>query len=92
MRKSKFYGGNKTVEKMLFMRKVEEMIPKVYASIACELYELGWTPQEIEDLFYASQLRWEDSIKNGWDMLENVHEVTGMDVAYFRETGNIVDK
>lgn len=88
--KSKFYGGNKTLDKMILREHINYYVPRVYASIACELWDKGWSAQEIEDLFALSQERWRESERDGWDMLENVQSVTGLKVKYFRETGNIV--
>jgi hypothetical protein len=51
---------------------------------------MGWEAEQIEELFAKSQERWEDSTRNGWDMLQNVEDVTGIKVSYFRDTGNIV--
>lgn len=89
---SKFYrgGAGKQKDKMQLRSYIEWLVPRVYASIACELWELNWTEEQIEDLFARSQERWQDSVENGWDMLKNVQEVTGIQVEYFRQTGNIV--
>lgn len=70
--------------------RIEWIVPRVYASIACELWDMGLDADQIQDLFRKSQERWEDSTCNGWDMLKNVEEVTGVPVTYFRERGNIV--
>lgn len=83
-------NGNNTRDRMVMRRQTEWLVPHVYAAIACELWDKGWSAEEISALFAASQERWRDSVRNGWDMLANVAEVTGIDVRYFRETGNIV--
>ncbi len=90
MKNSKVYGGNKTKDRLTMQRQIEWLVPRVYAAIACELWDDGWTEEQIQDLFARSQARWQDSVENGWDMLKNVQEVTGIQVEYFRQTGNIV--
>jgi hypothetical protein len=88
---SKFIrNGNKTVDRMKMMRQTEYLVPHIYAAIACELWDMGWESEQIQDLFAKSQERWQDSERNGWDMLQNVADVTGIDVQYFKKTGNIV--
>lgn len=83
-------NGNKTKDFLMMRRQTEWLVPHIYAAIACELWDKGWSSEEIQDLFSASQERWLDSERNGWDILENVAEVTGIDVRYFKKTGNIV--
>lgn len=87
---SKFHGGDRKYEKMLISTQINFLVPRVYASIACALWNRGWTAEQIEDMFAESQEYWIDSQKNGWDMLQNVEEVTGIKVTYFKKTGNIV--
>ena len=79
---SKFHGGSKDRHYMLLQRQISEYVPKVYAAIASELWQLGWSADEITDLFNASRERWEQSIREGWDMLQNVYEVTGLNINY----------
>ena len=81
--------GNKSKERLQMRRQTEWLVPHIYAAIACELWDQGWSAEEIQELFTASQERWFDSQRNGWDLLENVAEVTGIDVRYFKTTGNI---
>lgn len=87
---SKFHGGDKKKDKMLLRSYIDYLVPRVYASIACELWDRGWCAKQIENLFADSQDRWRDSVENGWDMLQNVQEVTGIEVEYFKQTGNVV--
>lgn len=89
---SGFYnsGSSKKRDKLILKEQIQYLVPRIYAAIACELWDLGWEAEQIEDLFAKSQERWEDSTRNGWDMLENVEDVTGIKVSYFRDTGNIV--
>ena len=82
--------GNKSIDRMKMRQQTEWLVPHVYAAIACCLWDKGWTAEDIQELFAASQERWMDSVRNGWDILANVAEVTGIDVRYFRQTGNIV--
>ena len=88
---SKFIkNGNKTLDRMKILRQTEWLVPHIYAAIACELWDKGWTAEDIQELFRLSQERWLDSERNGWDLLQNVADVTDIDVRYFRQTGNIV--
>lgn len=83
------YHGNK-LQKLMLKEQIQWLVPRVYAAIACELWDMGWDSDQIQELFAKSQERWRDSTENGWDMLKNVQEVTGIEVQYFRNTGNIV--
>ncbi len=89
---SGFYnsGSSKKRDKLILKEQIQYLVPRIYAAIACELWDLGWEAEQIEELFAKSQERWEDSSRNGWDMLQNVEDVTGIKVSYFRDTGNIV--
>jgi len=87
---SRFHGGDKKKEKMLLQSYITFLVPRVYASIAASLWDMGWSSEQIQVMFSDSQERWRDSVANGWDMLQNVQEVTGIEVEYFKQTGNIV--
>jgi hypothetical protein len=89
---SGFYnsGSSKKRDKLILKEQIQYLVPRIYAAIACELWDMGWEAEQIEELFAKSQERWEDSTRNGWDMLQNVEDVTGIKVSYFRDTGNIV--
>ena len=89
---SGFYnsGSSKKRDKLILKEQIQYLVPRIYAAIACELWDMGWEAEQIEELFAKSQERWEDSTRNGWDMLQNVEDVTGIKVSYFRETGNII--
>lgn len=75
---------------MLLQSYINFLVPRVYASIAASLWDMGWSSEQIQVMFSDSQERWRDSAANGWDMLQNVQEVTGIEVEYFKQTGNIV--
>ena len=88
---SKFIkNGNKTLDRLKMVRQTEWLVPHIYAAIACELWDKGWSAEEIQELFRLSQERWLDSERNGWDLLQNVADVTDIDVRYFKQTGDIV--
>ena len=89
---SGFYnsGSSKKRDKLILKEQIQYLVPRIYAAIACELWDMGWEAEQIEELFAKSQERWQDSNRNGWDMLQNVEDVTGIKVSYFRDTGNIV--
>ena len=79
---SKFYGGGhkKQFEKMKLQTQVNYIVPHIYAAFVCELWDLGWSREEIQTLFNNTWDRWKDSTENGWDILQNVIDVTGIDV------------
>lgn len=83
---SKFHGGgNRRLEFLQLQRHIDEYVPKVYASIGSELWQMGWSKEEINDLFNKSRERWEQSLREGWDMVQNFNEVTGMNIMYLCE-------
>lgn len=79
---SKFHGGINKKEKLLMQRQTEWLVTHVYAAIGSELYQDGWDTDRIQDLFTRSQERWNDSTKNGWDMLKNFEEVVGVPLEF----------
>ena len=87
---SKFHNGDKKKDKMLLQSYINFLVPRVYASIAASLWDMGWSAEQIQDMFADSQERWRESTRDGWDMLKNVQDVTGIQVEYFKEKGNIV--
>lgn len=89
---SKYHGGNKSKDKVLMDTIIKWLVPRVYAAIACELWDCGFTAEKIQDIFAGSQERWQNSVRNGWDILKNVEEVTGIQVEYFKNTGNIINE
>ena len=83
---SKYHGGGKKrLDFMQLQRHIDEYVPKVYASIGSELYQMGWSADEINELFNNSRERWEQSIRGGWDMIDNFNEVTGLNIKYLCE-------
>lgn len=59
---SRFHGGgNRRLEFLQLQRHIDEYVPKVYASIGSELWQMGWSKEEINDLFNKSRERWEQS-------------------------------
>ena len=90
---SKFYrqGCNKKKDKLDIERRIEWLVPRVYASIGLALYEkYKWEPEEIQELFRESQEIWQSSSNEGWDMLANAEEIVGAEFKRFNKTGNIV--
>ena len=88
---SKFHGGDNLKEKLFIRRLSEKMIPDIYASIILAMYDgLKLEPEDIKAVVLRSQQIWNDSSVGGWDMKENCLECTGIDVRYFKSTGNIV--
>ena len=88
---SKFYrgGSGKQKDKMQLRSYIEWLVPRVYAAFACELWDRGWTVEQIQEIFTDTQDRWCDSVNNDWDILKNVEEVTGIKVEYFYKTGKM---
>jgi hypothetical protein len=68
--------------KALLSQQTEYLFTHIYAAFVCELWDMGWTEEQIQDLFNKTYERWLDSTKNGWDIVKNVKEVTGIDVGY----------
>ena len=90
---SRFYnqGGNKKKDKLEIQRRIEWLVPRVYASIGLALYDkYKWEPEQIQDLFKESDDIWQASTVEGWDLLKNAEEIVGAEFRRFTETGNIV--
>ena len=81
---SKFYrqGGTQSYLKAKTNEMTKYLVTHVYAAFACELWDMGWEADQIEELFARTQARWNDSTQHGWDILANVREVTGLDIDY----------
>ena len=76
---------NKELIKAYKMQKklqteINKVVPEVYACFALVLYEHGWTPDAIEDLFCETQAAWSDNVNAMDDMIQYVKEKTGIDV------------
>ena len=89
---SKFHRGGSgfQMQKAFSKEQTNRIIKMTYAAFVCELWDRGWEVEEIRELFADTQARWKDSQMNGWDMFQNVKEVTGFDFEYFRKTGDVV--
>lgn len=64
-------------------RKAMDITPSVYASIAIPLVEkLGWTGDEVAQLFSWSQDEWNESINTSSreTMLDRCEKLTGIDL------------
>ena len=90
-----YYNNKKAVlkkkDKMDIQRRIEWLVPRVYASIGLALYEkFEWEPEQIQELFNYSQAVWQSSTAEGWDMLDNAEEIVGAEFKRFADTGNIV--
>ena len=54
---SRFYnqGSNKKKDKLEIQRRIEWLVPRVYASIGLALYDkYKWDPEQIQELFKES--------------------------------------
>ena len=90
---SRFYnqGSNKKKDKLEIQRRIEWLVPRVYASIGLALYDkYKWDPEQIQDLFKESDDIWQASTVEGWDLLKNAEEIVGAEFRRFADTGNIV--
>lgn len=90
---SRFYnqGNNKKKDKLDIQRRIEWLVPRVYASIGLALYDkYKWDPEQIQDLFKESDDIWQASTVEGWDLLKNAEEIVGAKFRRFADTGNIV--
>ena len=79
---SRFYnqGSNKKKDKLEIQRRIEWLVPRVYASIGLALYDkYKWDPEQIQDLFKESDDIWQASTVEGWDLLKNAEEIVGAD-------------
>ena len=69
----------------------EFIVPNVYASLILAMYdELKLEPEDIKRVVLRSQQIWNDYTDNGWDIKASCEECTGIDVRYYKTTGNIV--
>lgn len=90
---SRFYnqGSNKKKDKLEIQRRIEWLVPRVYASIGLALYDkYKWDPEQIQELFKESDDIWQASTVEGWDLLKNAEEIVGAEFRRFADTGNIV--
>lgn len=82
---SRFYNGGskKIVDRAMLRNQTEYLMTHMYAAFVCELWDMGWTAEQIQELFDNTRDRWLDSTNNKWDIVQNVKDVTGIDVVYF---------
>lgn len=82
---SKFYHG-RTMMMQRDRQKLNEqaayLFTHIYGAFVCELWDMGWTEDQIQELLDKTYDRWLDSTNNGWDIVKNVKEVTGIDIVY----------
>ena len=65
----------------LMYRKIQEITPEVYASVALALHRRhGWGFKRINDLFNESQEIWEECVQCDLNMVELCSRETGIDV------------
>ena len=67
-------------EYVKLQKAINQVVPEIYACFAKALYELNWTPEEIEALFARTQDLWNENINNMDDMITYVSKETGIDV------------
>jgi len=85
-----YFKQTKQKQKAIQDDMVTYSVPRIYAAIALTLYDrFGWEHDQIAELFGESEQLWGRSIEEGWDMLANCYECTGIEVRHFKQTGNI---
>lgn len=52
----------------------------IYGGMALALDEIGIPADQIEKLFAMTQEYWNLSVRDGWDMVEQCKEQTGIDI------------
>lgn len=71
----------------LIYKKANQITPEVYAAIAIALHRKhGWGYKRINDLFYESQIIWNECVNSNLNMAQMCEEETGIDVQ--RRVGN----
>ena len=90
-----FHNHNRSAiqqrDRLFITRLSEKIVPDTYASLILAMYdELKLDPDVIEKVVLRSQQIWQDASANGWDMKDNCLECTGIDVRYYKTTGNIL--
>lgn len=91
-----FYNSRKAqmkkMDKMMMDSYIKYVAPHIYAAFCLILYDkYGWEQDQIEECVVESQLLWDRSQKEGWDIKENCYQCTGINVVSFKETGNFVE-
>ena len=81
---SRYYNGGryKPQKRLELQQATKWIVPHLYAAFASSLWERGWTEEQIREIFVETQERWNDSTENGWDILQNVKDVIGIDIMY----------
>lgn len=78
---SKFHGGNKSKDRMLAQHYIRYVAPHMMASFALVLYDsTNMELDDIEKLCVEVDKLWNRSIAEGWDIVANCRELTGLDM------------
>ena len=86
---SRFYGGNKTTNKLTMDRYIKYLAPHLVASFALVLYEnTDLSVDDIQDLCAKVAPLWERSREEGWDICRNCEELLGFDVKHEKEVSD----
>ena len=94
MAKGGFYNNYKaykrTREGALLSEYISYCAPHCYAAFILTLYDkYKWDNDEIEECIIAADQLWDRAQREGWDLIENCYECTGIDVSHIRDTGRI---
>lgn len=60
--------------------ETKKIVPEVYACFCKVLYDSGWTPDDIETLFIATQTLWQDNLDSMDNMIDWCANTTGIEV------------
>lgn len=61
-------------------RRINQVIPEVYACFAKALYDNGMDADDIEALFMQTQELWQENAESMDDMIQWVSDTTGIEV------------
>lgn len=83
---SRFYGGNRTKDRMTAFQYATYVAPNLMASFALTLYDkTDMSVEDIEEMLIAVQDLWNRSTQEGWDIKKNCLDLLGIDVRHWIE-------
>lgn len=60
-------------------KEIKLVVPEVYACFCKALYDRGWNPEDIEDLFCDTQRLWNENLDMMDNMIDWCLETTGIE-------------
>lgn len=80
-------------DRMLANHYIKFVTPNLYAAFCLTLYDkYGWEPDQIEECVLETELLWDRSVAEGWNIQQNCAEVCGIEVRHFKDAGRIETK